>query len=955
MWPFLGFKDLPLRQKLVSIITATSMVALLLAGVAFLLNQLISYRQTTVASLRTLADVIGSNTTAALSFDDNKTAEEMLSGLRARPDIQQGIIFDKDGKLFAAYRRGNGQYLSPPPRPAGDSGFADGRVFVFGDIFLNKDKLGTIYIDSDLTEFYASLWRYLFISLAVMVVAGTLAFVISQRLQRLISQPVLELTDVARSISQNKDYNVRAQKHSEDEIGTLMDSFNHMLEQIQSRDEELIIAKERAEQATRAKSAFLANMSHEVRTPMNGIIGLTKLCLNTDMTPLQREYLRGVWTSADSLLTIINEILDFSKIEAGALDFAPIPFELRECIDEAVRTLALRAHEKELELAYEVSPEIPDTLVSDPVRLRQIVINLVGNSLKFTHQGEVVVHVAIEERLTNALRLHFRVRDTGIGIPEDKIEVIFQAFAQADSSTTRNYGGTGLGLTISARLVEMMGGRIWVESSMGEGSTFHFTGVFQLADTEQPKAPRRVIDQVQGMNVLVVDDNATNRRILEQMLLSWNMRPTLVNGGPAALKALDAATAAGQTFPLIITDHNMPGMDGFTLTEKIKEMQYPGDPVIIMLTSTQLVGDTARSRAVGINTFMTKPVNQSDLYNIILKALGVTPPTSNKKDRFKGLDLAALSKEMRPLKLLLAEDNPINQTLAITILEGWGHTVIVANDGQEAVEAVQREPFDVILMDMQMPRKDGFEATAAVREYERGTGRRTPIIALTAHALKGDRERCLEGGMDGYVSKPLQDEDLFAEIDRLAPEVSVLTTMASAEAVVTPVEEPVPEKAGNGDGKVVVSVSTNGHGDGTPAESPAPPAEEPAAASAEAEPKPEEIVDLPALHARLGNKKALLKRIAAQFLELYPQQMADIKAAVEAQDMDALYKAAHKFKGSVGNFAAPRAVQAALALEMMGRHQHAGDTVPAYQQLVVEVGRLKGVIEGLVADDTVTV
>ena len=613
-----------------------------------------------------------------------------------------------------------------------------------------------------------------------------------------------------------------------------------------------------ADSANRAKRDFLAVMSHEIRTPMNGIIGMTDLALGTHLTAPQREYLDMVKSSAESLLLLLNDILDFSKIEAGRLELDLAPFDLRDALGDTMQTLAIRANDKGLELALHIAPEVPDALLGDSFRLRQILVNLVGNAIKFTDRGEVTVHVQATEVADTAATLRFAVEDTGIGIEPAARQKIFTAFSQADTSTTRRFGGSGLGLAITSQLVALMGGRIEIEGAPGEGSTFSFAIRF----TTEPERRQPEPAMLESIRVLAVDDNATNRMILRELFASWRMEVLTADSAAAALLALDAAQSEGRPVALLVTDMMMPDIDGLGLVQRMRDIPSLRDTRVIMLTSANSPGDAARCAALGITAHLAKPIKQSTLMAAILDTLGAAP--SQRPQRVSPAPAAIPSQ--RPLRILLAEDNKVNQRLALVNLEAWGHRVTLAGDGAETVERAAQQPFDLILMDAQMPRMSGFEATAAIRARERGTGHRVPIVAMTANVMRGYREECLAAGMDGYVPKPLRREELIAVMAQAVPDLLIGGT-SPASAV---------------------------SGDTTPCST----------------------FDPTRLLANLDGQREIFCEMARLCLEEdAPKQLALLHDGLARGDLPVIEHAAHALKGVLGEFNAPAAWRAAKQVE----------------------------------------
>jgi signal transduction histidine kinase/CheY-like chemotaxis protein len=653
--------------------------------------------------------------------------------------------------------------------------------------------------------------------------------------------------------------------------------------ELASANEALAQAKEAADAASLAKSTFLANMSHEIRTPLNGVIGMTELVLKSKLSGQQHEYLMTVKDSGEALLSVINDILDFSKIEAGKLVLDNAPFNLHESLGDTMKSFALRAHQRGLELVCFIHPEVPCMLDGDYTRLRQIVVNLVGNALKFTEKGEIGLDVSMEpcdaagssEFPVNNVGLHFVVSDTGIGIPEEKRAKVFEMFEQADNTTTRRHGGTGLGLAIVQRLVGLMDGRIWVESQVGRGSDFHFTARFKLAEAGAEERDAKPPESLEAMRALVVDDNATNRRILEETLRSWKIVPTTVASAGEALVLMRRAATEGTPYHLVLSDGHMPETDGFEFAEQVKQDPAIASSIIMMLTSGDRPDDIAECQRLGIAAYLLKPIKQSELLKAIERATGTMAPKVELAQR----ELPE-SRHVSGLNILLAEDSLVNQKLAVALLEAQGYKVTVVGTGKEAVAAARVRKYDLILMDVQMPEMDGLEATDLIRAKERESGRHVPIIAMTAHAMQQDRARCLEAGMDGYVSKPIRSEELFRTID------ATFTGKLSAT--------PACSTAGD-----VINWSD-------------------------------------ALKTMHGDQK-LLTTLADAALEEIPRLMTSIREAIATADRDKLRLAGHTLKGSVRYFGASRLFECAARLEVMGCNGNLGGSEVALADLEPEV------------------
>lgn len=889
------FPSKSINQKLTWVIMLTSTAALLLASAGFLAYDIKTFRDVLARKVGVLAEVVGDNSISALVFNDPEVARETLSALRNDLHIVHASLYHPDRRLFVSFRGDTAPTIEalPPPQPDGTY-VRDDYIDVYQGILLDGERVGTVYLRSDLSELDARVRRYGVITLNLLVVSTILAFLIASRLQRFISAPILHLARTAKLVTAREDYAVRVQQESDDEIGVLVQDFNGMLEQIQTRDRELKKAKRTADLANAAKSEFLANMSHEIRTPMNGIIGMSELALETDLTREQRSFLSTVKESADSLLVLLNDILDYSKVEARQLELEEIEFSLRETLASTIRSMAVRAHVKGLELALRLAPEVPDGLVGDPGRLRQIVVNLVGNAIKFTDTGEVVVTVRVESQDNGRLGLHVAVRDTGVGVTAAQQRKVFGPFAQADGSTTRKHGGTGLGLAICSQLVALMGGRIWVDSAPGKGSTFQFTAHFGRHTSASADLSPGDAATLRDLPVLVVDDNATNRQVVGEMFTMWGMRPSLADSGESALASLEQARASGSPYRLVLLDAQMPEVSGFSVAAEIKADPGLVEATVLMLTTTARDADANRCHDLDVLNYSVKPITQSDLLQTTLSALrGVSPePRAHRP----AATSATLEEHHHSRHVLLAEDNRVNQQLTVAILNKRGHSVVIAANGKEALLALENERFDLVLMDVQMPELGGLEATAKIRELERTRGGHIPIVAMTAHAMKGDRERCLDGGMDAYLSKPVHAQALIKTIEDLA-------------------------SSGLGGNR-----SQARDGDVGPCP----------------------VFDTARILANVDGDEAVLHQIVELFIEDSEVVLSRIHDAIAQRDAEMLAYSAHSLKGAVGNFGAPLAFHAAKKMEALGR---AGDLESArsgFSWLEDEVNRLRLALEDFV-------
>ncbi len=932
----MNFERSSLNKKLTIISFLSTGTALLFVFVAFTVTSVLNHRKDEGMQLSSFAGVVGANSVDALLFNDRNQAQNTLSALKAKDEISAAALFDRKGKLFASYaspgrnaaEKNNAEMrLDEAALDAANregSTFWSTRMRLYRPVMGNDYQIGVVMIEADLTMMWLDILKSLGVIAAAMGGSLLVALMLASRFKKSIADPVTKLINAAQKVSASQNYNLRISHERNDELGTLIDSFNDMLAQIEGRGaalthhrdelerqvsvrtEQLEKAKNAAEAASRAKSAFLATMSHEIRTPMNGVLGMTEMLLGTSLTDAQRNFTKLVKRSGEHLLVIINDILDFSKIEAGKLSIEYINFNLWDLLDDINTIYTPQAQGKGIALDFDIANDIPVAICGDPNRLRQIMANLLGNALKFTDKGQILAKVLVASEDGATVSLRFEVHDTGIGVSREARGRIFEAFSQADSSTTRKYGGTGLGLAISRQLVELMGGKIGVDNALTQGSIFWFTVSFDKRRVD-PDEPGTALKTIEGLRVLIVDEHQESREPLERQLADWQLACDSTDASMDALERLLAAARAGKPYDVAILDMDLRCTSGLSLAADIKANPAIAATRILLVSDHRMAADPVQRRGAGVAYQLIKPARTADLFECIMtrprgKALA---PAAALPPR-----VPAPAETARPARLrrvLLAEDNPVNVEVATAMLDSLGMSVYSARNGEEALQEVRAGGYDVVLMDCQMPVMDGFAATAEIRRHELQSGRAhtLPIIAITANALQGDREACLAAGMDDYLSKPFTQQQLAAVIGRWI-------ALPLAATVHHDEDEPAPASAPEARAPVPAR----------PAQRPVAAAPAPAPTPVLA-PAPRDVINRHALeNIRALSKErgdALVHRVVAAYVDDTPQHLRTLRDAIAGLDSGSLRKIAHSLKSSSANVGAETLAQMCKDMETLGR------------------------------------
>ena len=933
------FSDLPITKKLMWIMHGSTLLAVLLASAFFGASEAISYRQATIDQIATLGGVIGTNSTAAITFEDSDLADQVLRSLDANDEVMSSHIFLSSGELFSSYRPENTTAPDSNDVPDEVQSLVDATIETSSmqqkfaglryvdavrPIIFDAEIIGYLHLRTSLGSFVATLQRIAIVALIVMLMAVIVAYILSSRLQSTVSFPILQLSGLMKRVSDDQDYSVRAVPRSGDEIGGLMRGFNDMLEQINLRDEKLayanqelsdafdetLRAKEAAELASSAKSDFLARMSHEIRTPMNGVLGMTELLMSSDLSGSKRKFAETIQHSGEALLAVINDILDFSKAEAGKLTLEESDFDVCDAVEGIVDLLYTRAQQRGVDLICAIDPSVTAYIHGDAIRLRQVLMNLVGNAIKFTSEGSIIVGLTQCETHAGKPELTFYVQDTGIGIASEQLGLVFDSFAQADVSTTREYGGTGLGLAISKQLVELMGGEIAVESIVGQGSTFKFS--IPLKAAEQDSAPAEFsLDPLVGIRVLIVDDNEINRDVFSQQLSSWEAEVATAESAVEAVSLLEAATKRSEKFDLVLLDFYMPETDGMELAATIRSRPEFGQPGLLMLSSAESESMPNRSEANCIDLYLPKPVRRAVLHSAMVSVL--------QEGRVEQFETTSPLAEELPhefsfgLRALLVEDIPVNMQVAKLMLSSVGCEVIEATNGQEALQSIAEHRPDIVFMDCQMPIMDGYSASRSQRAREAKAGTpRLPIVALTANALAEDRQKCIDAGMDDFVSKPFRKEDLVDVLQRITGK-SGITLSNTPQAKDALLEQPA-----------------------TAAPIPEGPAIDRASL--------DQINDLDP-----NQNGELLNNIIDTYCENAEVLILELMEAARGNDLDTAVRAAHSLKSSSANVGAQRLAALCRSME---RHGREGDISGILENLDPAWTEYETAIDELVANKT---